>query len=169
MPSLLALDSSTRCGWSFWPSAKGPTLFGTWRAPKAQEYGPRFRAFHDWLCDQVTDLEPDILAFESPLSGGALQTSEDVVRLLMGLASIAELVAELRGLRCFEVHNSTVKLRLAGTGRIPSKDKPRIMMAAAHAQGMMVDDDHQADSCGVALEVYATLGIGDAKPLGHLL
>lgn len=160
MPSLLALDTSTHCGWSFWPSADGPTKFGTWHAPGAMagNYGRRFKAFHDWLCDQITRLEPDMLAFESPLTGGPnMNTTEDVLRLLIGMATIAEFVATIRGLRCFEVHGSSVKLALAGTGRIPSKDKPKVMVAAAHARGFLTADDHQADSCGVALNVFDML------------
>lgn len=88
-----------------------------------------------------------------------MNTTEDILRLLIGLASVAELVAHLRNIRCFEVHGSKVKMTLAGTGRIPSKDKPRVMVAAAHARGYMVGDDHQADSCGVALTVYSDLGL----------
>lgn len=158
---LLALDTSTHCGWSLWDGRPPkPYQFGTWHAPSAMagNYGRRFKAFHDFLCDMITVHEPSALAFESPLTGGPhMNTTEDILRLLIGLASVAELVAELRGLQCFEVHGTKVKMALTGSGRIPSKDKPRVMIAAAHSQGYMIADDHQADSVGVALEVYASL------------
>ena len=162
---LLALDTSTHVGFSLWDGLPpAPTKLGTWHAPSAiaGNYGRRFKAFHNWLCDMITVHEPEALAFESPLTGGPhMNTTEDILRLLIGLASVAELVAELRGLRCFEVHGTKVKMALAGTGRIPSKDKDRVMIAAAHEAGYLVGDSHQADSCGVALTVYSDLGLLD--------
>jgi len=164
MPSLLALDCSTHVGWSLWASAEKPVKFGTWHAPKTwavDAYGRRLKAFHDWLCDHITRYQPDMLAFESPVLPRAgmkdMKTTEDTMRLLIGLVAVAELVAELRGLRCFEVHGSTVKVALAGTSRFPSTEKNRIMVSAAHARNFMVADGHQADSCGVGLVVYDML------------
>lgn len=160
MPSLLSLDCSTNVGWSFWTSADAVPRCGTWKAPPSwsiEDYGKRFKAFHDWLCDMVTTMQPDMLAFEGPVIPRAgmrdLKTSEHIMRTLIGLVSVAELIANLRGIRCFEVHVSTAKISLAGNGRADKND----MVIAAVNRGWPVANDHEADSCAVALTVYDML------------
>ena len=161
MPSLLSLDCSTSVGWSFWTSADAMPRCGTWKAPKSwsiEDYGKRFQHFHDWLCDMLTTMQPEMLAFEGPVIPRAgmrdLKTSEHIMRTLIGLVSVAELVANLRGIRCFEVHVSTAKSVLTGNGRADKTD----MIAEAVKRGWPVGDDHQADACAVALVVYDMLG-----------
>lgn len=158
---LLSLDCSTVLGWSYWASAESIPRCGTWKAPKAwaiEDYGPRFKAFHDWLCDMITTFDPQVLAFEGPVmprgGGGSFQTTEHTMRTLIGLVSVAELVANLRGLRCFEVNVATAKKRLAGHGRAEKSE----MLLMATNLGYPCADDHQADACAVALVVYDQLG-----------
>lgn len=160
MPSLLTLDCSTSVGWSYWTSADAKPRCGTWKAPKAwsmEDYGKRFGAFHHWLCDMVTTFEPEVLAFEGPVlprGGGSFQTTEHTLRTLIGLVSVAELVANLRGLRCFEVNVSSAKLALTGDGRAQKND----MIIAATQLGYEVANDHEADAIAVALVVWHQLG-----------
>ena len=122
-----------------------------------EDYGKRFAAFHDWLCDMLTTFEPEVLAFEGPVlprGGGSFQTTEHTLRTLIGLVSVAELVANLRGIRCFEVNVSSAKLALTGNGRAEKRD----MVIAATERGWAVADDHQSDACAVALVVWDQLG-----------
>lgn len=159
MPSIFSLDCSSHVGHAFFASPDARPVCGTWKAPKAwaiEDYGVRFKAFHDWLCDVLTTLNPDILAFEGPVlprGSMGLQTTEHTLRTLIGLVSVAELVAKLRGIRCFEVNVSTAKLALTGNGRAEKRD----MLVAATRRGWPCADDHQSDACAVALVVMEML------------
>lgn len=159
MPRLLAIDCSSHVGFAFFASPTATPKLGTFKLPKswAQEnYGPRFKAFHDWLCDVVTTFEPEVLAFEGPFlprGSSSFSSTEHTLRTLIGLASIAELIANLRNLRCFEVNVSTAKKRLTGDGRAQKND----MIIAATALGYEVANDHEADAIAVALTVFDML------------
>ena len=119
------------------------------------EYGYRFKAFHDWLCDMLTAHNPDVLAFEGPvmIRGPNASTTEHTIRTLIGMVSIAELVANLRGIRCFEANVATCKKRLTGDGRAQKND----MIVAATQLGYAVANDHEADAIAVALVVFDQL------------
>jgi Holliday junction resolvasome RuvABC endonuclease subunit len=159
MVSVLALDCSTSVGFAYFSADGAAPKCGTWRAPavwSAEDYGSRFAKFHNWLCDMLTTFAPDVLAFESPVlpRGSAnFQTTEQTLRTLIGLVSVAELVANIREIRCFEVNVATAKKQLSGSGRA-DKDA---MIVAATKRGFGVTDDHQADACAVALVVYSDL------------
>jgi Holliday junction resolvasome RuvABC endonuclease subunit len=156
---VLALDCSTSVGWAFFKAHGAAPMCGTWKAPSTwsiEDYGSRFAKFHDWLCDMLTTLEPNVLAFESPvLPRGSMDfpTTEHTLRTLIGLVSVAELVAKLRGVRCREVNVSTAKKALTGNGRAQKSD----MIVAATNRGFGVADDHQADACAVGLVALADL------------
>lgn len=160
MPSLLALDVSTSTGFAFFAGPDSMPKCGTWKVPKSwdiEDYGKRLAAFHNWLCDMLTTFQPDILAWESPVIPRAgmrdLKTSEHIMRTLIGLASVAELVGELRQIRCYEVHVATAKKMLAGHGRAEKHE----MVSAAIGKGFSIADHHQADATAVALVVYDML------------
>ncbi len=156
---VLGLDCSTQVGWSYFSADGAVPRCGTWKAPpswSAEDYGTRFAKFHDWLCDMLTTMQPDVLAFESPvLPRGSMNmlTTEHTLRTLIGLVSVAELVAQLRGVRCFEVNVATAKKMLTGNGRA---EKPDMVIAATN-RGFPVADDHQADACAVGLVALAHL------------
>lgn len=87
----------------------------------ADSMGRVFCAFSDWLADSITTFSPGVLVFEAPLPGGR-QSSINAGRLLIGLASVAELIAERRGLRVYEVAVSTVRKHFCGDGRATKDD-----------------------------------------------
>lgn len=159
MRGLLALDCSTHVGWAYFSASGAAPRCGTWRAPPAwaiEDYGGRFKAFHDWLADMLTTMQPEGLAFESPLlprGSMNMQTTEHTLRTLIGLVSVAELIAKLRDLRCFEVNVATAKKELAGSGRAEKRD----MLIAATNRGFPCADDHQADACAVGLVAMRSL------------
>lgn len=162
MTSILALDCSTHVGHAFFADVGAKPILGTWKAPKSwsmEDYGKRFHAFHNWLTDMLTTFNPDILAFEGPvmMRGPNANTTEHTIRTLIGLVSVAELVAALRGIRCFEVNVATAKKELSGNGRA-KKDE---MIIAATRRGYEVANDHEADAIAVALVVFGMLEEGD--------
>lgn len=90
-----------------------------------------------------------------PFAGFIEQRSSlDIVRLLVGMASVVELVATRTGARCIEVPVPTAKKRLCGNGRATKRE----MINAAVNLGHLVEDDHQADAIAVALATYDHIG-----------
>jgi Holliday junction resolvasome RuvABC endonuclease subunit len=161
MARVLALDCSTNVGWALFEGPAGRVRFGTWRAPKSflqAEYGRSFVALEQWLGDMITVHTPDVVGFEAPIMPFAgfieQRSSLDVVRLLIGLASVVELVATRAQLRCIEVPVPTAKKRLCGTGRATKRD----MINAVVRLGHLVEDDHQADAIAVGLATYVHIG-----------
>lgn len=152
---LLALDISTAIGWALFRDARARPKLGTWRAPPAMPgvYGKRYRAAHEWLGEICAVHAPAVLAFEAPVFPRfteAHTTTEQTLRLLIGLAAMAELVAEERSLRCIEVHWKTAKIALAGFAGAVKRD----MISAAVKAGYRVADEHQADACAVGLAAF---------------
>jgi Holliday junction resolvasome RuvABC endonuclease subunit len=167
MARVLALDCSTNVGWALFEHAAGSVRFGTWRAPKSllhAEYGRSFVALEEWLNDMISLHAPDVVAFEAPITPFAgfieQRSSLDIVRLLIGLATVVELVATRARLRCVEVPVPTAKKRVCGTGRATKRD----MINAVVKIGHLVEDDHQADAIAVALATYDHLGAASEGP-----
>ena len=100
--------------------------------------------------------QPDIIAMEGPYipRGSSSQFStEHTLRLLIGLATITELVAKLREVKCYEINVSSAKAFFTGNGRAEKRD----MVAEAWRRGWEVGDDHQADAIAVACVVFDML------------
>ena len=91
-----------------------------------------------------------------PFAGFIEQRSSlDIVRLLVGMATVVQLVAVRAGVRCIEVPVPTAKKRICGTGRATKRD----VMNAVVKLGHLVEDDHQADAIAVALAAYDHLRV----------
>ena len=135
MARVLGLDCSTNIGWALFERPGGRVRFGTWRAPKSllqAEYGRSFVALEEWLNDMISVHAPDVVAFEAPITPFAgfieQRSSLDIVRLLIGLATVVELVATRARLRCVEVPVPTAKKRVCGTGRAAKRDMINAVM-----------------------------------------
>lgn len=164
MPSILALDASLYVGWAYFSSPDAKPKCRTWVAPaglwKSENYAPYFLAFEDWLLEMLNVMQPDILAFESPVVGNfgpGRGSDENNLRRLIGIVSIAELVAARRNIKCYEAHNQTCKAFMGVSSR---KDKGGMIVAITE-RGYAVADQHQADACSVALVVLHDLGLLD--------
>lgn len=163
MTKVLGIDMSTFVGYAFFEASGAVPRLGTFKLSKSfspEDYGSRFREFHDWLCDMITTFEPDVLAMEGPFlprGSSSFSSTEHTLRTLIGLASVAELVAHIREVRCFEINVSTAKLFFTGNGRAEKKE----MLAEAWRRGWQCADDHQSDACAVACVVYGHLEEGD--------
>lgn len=134
MIRVLALDLATQTGVAFDdPDPEGggrrrlqpierPT-FKTWQlAPSGhRRFGVRFAELYDRMIKLIDDLDyeskkPDVIAFEEPLLHKYRRGygSGDNVRLLVGLAAVAEMVAEQHSIKCVEVNITTVKVHFGG-------------------------------------------------------
>jgi Holliday junction resolvasome RuvABC endonuclease subunit len=159
---VLALDLSTHVGWAFFEKLDARPIVDTWHVPRnvdPDRLGLMFLAFERWLVRKLDDLAPDVLGIEAPiLPRGRTFKKTKAIRMSWGFATVAEMVADRRGLRCIEAHPATVKLVLSGSGRA----KKPAMIVAAIERGMIDGDGDgdQADACGVALVIYEHIGLG---------
>lgn len=155
MPVDLALDIATQTG-ACWDAEDGRPRFVTFRTPSpirgegGADFGPTFLAFDRWLTGHIAVTKPRRIAFEAPMQvvgfgASTRPTSQQTVRLLMGLASIAELVAAKAEIPTYELNISTAKKHFAGSGRA---DKAA-MMARCKQLGWPVRTDHEADAGAV--------------------
>lgn len=143
---LLALDIATTTGFCVGSPDEAPR-FGSFRIPPGfspDELGRRGAAFSNWLSDLITVEQPSMISFEAPIPprGGNMQTTMQTVRLLMGLSFLAETIAHMRDIECFEAHIQTVRKAFTGSGR---SDKEAVIAACVN-RGWKVADDHQADA-----------------------
>src|SRR6185312_13302237 len=141
----LALDISTSVGWIAFDAPGKVAELSTWHVPPRHALGDRFLAFDNWLTQLCAEYRPDVLAFEEPIRGIGTGidgfTNLGTLKLLQGLAAVAELVAARSGVpRCIEVATSSAKKKLAGHGRA----KKPAMIRAAILMGVPVADEHQA-------------------------
>lgn len=143
---VLALDIATTTGWACDGPTPGVPVSGTFKTPFAggEEFGSGFVAFEAWLSDMMSVMRPEVLAFEAPVpraSAHGFQTT----RILLGLATIAELVAAQNGVPCFETHIQSVRLHFTGSGRCDKRD----VMHRCRVLGWAVVQLDASDACAV--------------------
>ena len=154
----LALDLATRTGWATgrfgMPPSWGAVEFG-----RGRSNGEVLAAYRGWLNGQITALEPQIIAFESPFvptgnSEFAKPRNALTVRRLFGFAAVTELTCIERRLRCYEARPTEISRRFLG-GPVPKKrdEKKAATVAMARQLGFAVDNDDEADA--VALWCFA--------------
>ena len=132
---ILAIDPATLTGWAVsYPSStlSGVADFGAHRGNRPMI----FEAFDLWLADMVTEHEPEMLVFETPIHRGSGS------RTGFGLAAIIELIAARRGLFVAEVNLVTIKRH--GTGN--ARAEKAAMVSAARARGWAPATDDEADA-----------------------
>lgn len=146
---VLALDIATRLGWAVGSAGSLP-LFGAHQLPKARydgDFSGRFVAMAQWLHDMIDMHAPTLIAYEEPLMprGVEMTTTWATTRLLIGLVSWADGVAEDRGVAAMEVNNSTWKKHFVGNGRAEKIDTIR----KCFSLGMQPPDNNAADAIGI--------------------
>ena len=154
---ILGLDIATTTGFAHdLPGDAGIPAVGSLKLPSGTggAHGAGFYAFAQWLDNIVLAKRPVLVAMEAPMhvAGGhasSRPTQQNTIRVLMGLAAIAEYVCFARRTTLLEINIGTAKKYLAGNGRA---DKAA-MMHACKIRGWPVTDDHQADA--IALWAYA--------------
>lgn len=114
-----------------------------------ENYGLRFLEFELWLELLLDRYRPHVVAFEAPILPRN-PAKAHAARLSYGFAASTERIAYKRQLRCIECHFSTVKVRLAGSGKATKKQ----MKAAAIRQGYDIETEHEADAIGVGLVAF---------------
>jgi len=156
VPKALTLDIATVTGFAHDDEAGTRPVTGTFRVPRPAgswedgwEFGDTFAGFHRFLVPLVELVRPDVASIEAPLQivhgdRAKIRTNQNTIRILFGLAAIAEMVFHQFGIRVYETNVMTAKKYLAGHGRADKAD----MIAAARRLGWKVESADAADAAG---------------------
>lgn len=151
MTRVLALDIATTVGFAVDGPEEWKPLTGAVRfAASGDDYGRAYAGLDQWLFEFIGLHRPDVLAFEAPLivggrTGTTRRTNAHTVRLLFGLAAVAEMVGSRAGLPVYECHIQTVRRHFVGNGRA---QKPEVM-ARCRALGWEVATNDAADAAAI--------------------
>jgi Holliday junction resolvasome RuvABC endonuclease subunit len=156
---LVAGDLAGLATFTGWASASPGVLsasevrVGSIKFPSTgDDIGKFLDAFDTWLNSMIAVEDPGLIVYEAPIISAG-KTDINTARKLMGLAGHTEFVGLRRCVPVREVNIGTIKKELAGNGRA-EKDA---MIAAAKAEGVNVQDEHQADAFGIwktAIRLY---------------
>lgn len=167
---ILALDIATNTGFAVDPpegsQRRDKPICGSFRVSHSGDnLGQAYLEFKKRASELAVLHDVQVLAFEAPLPRGGKgnigHSSVASVRKLIGLASIAELVAEELGLRAVEAfHQSARGHFIHGYGR---KDQKAQVFRLAWTLGWNPPDEDAADAC--ALWSYAHAIVNPRVPL----
>lgn len=139
---ILALDISLRTGFAYGAEADNIRFGMRGFTAVEPDNAVRGRMFRQWLCELMTEIEPQELVIEKGFYryGGPTE-------LLWGLIWEAHRAAELRNIPRREVSPLSIKKFICGNHRAK---KPEVM-AAVKARGFNVLDDNAADAVSLLL------------------
>jgi hypothetical protein len=148
---ILALHLSERIGWAIDSRPAEPPRTGWFRlAEGGSDLGAAGKSFMDWLGDFIDDMQPNAVVFSAEVMVST-QIYAETARLLIGLAFLAETIAAMRALPCYEDSVQKVLRHCLGGSRL---DRPkRESMHFCHKLGWKVGDDAAASAA--ALWLYA--------------
>lgn len=137
----LALDISLNTGWAC--GDEDNLVFGT-RMFQAHSHDNAVlgRRFRNWLCEMLTEHEPDAVVIEQGFYRYGGPTT-----LLWGLIWEAHRAAELRNIPRHEYTPITIKKFITGSGKAKKPD----VMAAVRNKGHRITNDHEADAVAMLL------------------
>ena len=160
MTRVLALDIAAKASGAAFDGAEGRPAFATLRQRiEGDEFGPIGTKFRTWMLDLIAVCRPEQIALEAPWvpSGNRAPshpTAVRVPRLLLGLAFLAEQIADECSIRCSETAVSTVRKAFLGHGR--PDDPKAAVMRQCRLLGWNPQDDHQADAAALFYYAKAT-------------
>lgn len=144
---ILALDAGKTTGWAvvrhhdLHPDAPD-TDCGSHHFEGCDDLGHLAHEFTRWLGGMLDLVSPDTLAMERPFGRPGFTADMPIV-----LVGIAHGLAHARGIQRVEFGPSTLKARVAGTGKAKKAD----VIAAVRLLGFEPDTDHAADAAACAL------------------
>ena len=142
-PVVLALDLSTRAGWAVGRAGER-ARFGTWvLGSSSVTPAEPWAALLDCLADACAVHKPERIAVEAPLPA-AQQRNQQIARLLMGLADMAQIFCYRRAVPYAEYNAATVRSRVLGDGHGHAKKQE--IIGWCRTRGYDVIDDNAADA-----------------------
>lgn len=173
MHRVLALDIASCTGWAADRPSRSESdkpVCGSFRVrAEGDDLGAAFVEFEENLEGLIGLHEPNVLAFEAPLvfggrGGSTVQTNHQTVRILFGLAALAELVGTRAGLAVYELHIQAVRKHFVGNGRAQKSD----VLARCRLLGWNPPGLDAADACACwdfARHSLRVPGAGSSAPL----
>jgi Holliday junction resolvasome RuvABC endonuclease subunit len=142
---ILALDLSLTVGWSYGVLGQRP-VWGHWLLGRMAEGGAVYARLEDEIDDAIKLHRPATVVYEAPFAPQQ-QSKANVGRLLLGLCTVAELIAYRHGVRCFEADVRTCRKQVLGSNPTggAAKVKP-VIMAWAERRGWKGVQDDEADA-----------------------
>lgn len=137
---ILALDLSTHTGWALGRPFEQPQ-HGVWELGKMSNLGRCFSCLAAKLEDAISVHQPDACIIEAPLPQQD-RDSQQLARLLIGLAAVAEMIAFERETPITEQFPKEVRKLVFGTASV---DKTYIVNWC-RGQGWPVVNDNDADA-----------------------
>lgn len=137
---ILALDLSTKTGWALGRPFERP-MHGVWELGKMSNLGRVFSCLAAKLEDAIAVHQPDACIFEAPLPQQKRDTQQ-IARLLIGLAAVAEMIAFEREIPIAEQFPGEVRKLVLGTAAV---DKTYIVNWC-RGQGWNPADDNDSDA-----------------------
>lgn len=153
---ILALDIASRTGWAAGRERDAAPLTGFYDIQRAggEALGPTLANFRDWLSTMISLHRPTLIVFEAPLNLHAgMPTTLQTVRVLLGLASVVELMCEDRHIDCAEVKVEEWRMHFLGRAR-RGRDDPkdilkRLCLERCRELGWDVRGHDAADAAGL--------------------
>lgn len=157
MSRILALDIAYRTGWAHDGGMDGVPVTGVYDTRKSAgdaatgyRMGATFESFRRWLIGKIDEVKPWSIAFEAPLHvlRAGVRSNQQTLRILFGLAAMAEAVAYELDIAIAEANIGTIKSHFAGSGKA---DKDAMV---ARCQQLRWDigapaDHNRADAAGL--------------------
>jgi len=137
---IIALDLGTKTGWAISTPELG-VISGVqvFDVKRGESPGMRYLRFSVWMFELITQVEPNLMAYEAPHHRGGAATE-----ILNGFSTrIQEYCADY-GIEYQSVHTGTLKKYATGSGRASKEE----MIAAAQKKypDQQIEDDNQADA-----------------------
>lgn len=142
---ILALDISVhQLGWAYQEYEDKPMAFGTKSfSDYCLDYGFLFSTYKNWICDMLTDYEPELLAIEGTYPGIKGRANY----LLNNLNGITHTSAYIHDIDRVEFAPTAIKKFITGNGAANKK----VVMEAIKERGFTPSNYDESDALGVLL------------------
>jgi Holliday junction resolvasome RuvABC endonuclease subunit len=154
---ILALDLSLSSGWGYGMLGERPS-WGRWSLGKmADGHGVVCARLEDHIDDAIRLHRPRALVYEAPFISER-QSNAATAFLLLGLATVAELIATRHEIQCHKFTSDQVRSKVLGkVPRGKAKIVKPIIMAWCRERGWDTHQDDEADA--LCLLQYACVAL----------
>lgn len=139
---VLAIDpGSNKCGIAYGHDRDDLTYYTKTFPKKKDSNASRFVEFKDWLNDLITEVQPDIIAYEGA-NPGLKGVARYIITNLDGLIAISACIHEVN---CVKFSPSEIKKFITGRGNAPKAD----VIDSIERLGFHPEDDNDADALAI--------------------
>ena len=143
---VLALDLSSKVGWAVGRMCEERPINGVWVLPGPSDLGRTFASFENQLLDVFAVHQPAVVVLEAAIPGGGGGTTHTVAEQQIGLAAMARASCYRHDVKLVTQAASTMRKAVLGTGRFPTGEAKKTIMAWLSSQGVKVADHNAGDA-----------------------